>query len=85
MPTVDTGTHHITVRQSPTHAGHLEFTAQPCGYDVPKAEEVALDGATVLARRKLTAVQVTLNRNDAMILSGMLEQIAYELTGANDG
>lgn len=78
MPTIDTESYHITVRSSPTFRGHLEFTAQPHGA-APPAMEVALDNGQVVNRRKLTAIQVPLNRNDAMVLADLLQLVAFEL------
>jgi hypothetical protein len=79
LPTIDTGTYHITVRHSPNHRNYLEFTATPY-LGTPRAYEVTLeDGKRVVDRREVAAIQVPLNRNDAMILSSMLQEVAYHL------
>lgn len=79
MPTVNTGSYRITVRVSPDTHGHLEVSATPLSAPAPQAlrlvdaavvERVVLEGKTV---------QLRLDRTDAMILSDLLEQVAYQL------
>jgi hypothetical protein len=78
MPTIDSRTHHITVRHSPQKAGHCEVTITG-----PDLAVLNMDNGAVLTRRELPdshwAVQLQLDRDTAMILSSMLQQIAYDL------
>lgn len=94
MPTTRTDTMDVTVRVSPSEPDKLELTVRPAsGGDINAllAKMLVVHGARALAARHLSgneAVQLTLGRNDAMILSGLLQAAAYNLptnAGAVDG
>lgn len=85
MPTIDTETQHMTVRVSPDTPGHLEVTIfRKAGVPAQLLQLILNDGwrRRVGSRRHLAddeAVQIRLDRGDAMILLSLLQQVAYDL------
>lgn len=83
MPNIDTKTQHMVVRHSPEIAGHLEITIRR--NEGPAAQLLQLSLSSdwmVESRRELEdteAVQLRLDRGDAMILLSLLQEVAYDL------
>jgi hypothetical protein len=72
-----------TARPSPEVADKVEVTIS----GEVGGQLLGMDSGRVVQRRHLSngeAIQLTLGRNDAMILSSMIEQLAYALSDEDD-